>query len=216
MDQFAAGFGRRNSALFLDCGTLKHEIVPFDTGNYRLIISNTNKRRGLTDSKYNERRAECEKAVELMQQYKKIDSLSDLTIEDLPHLKTYISDEIIVRRARHVITENDRVLRAVEALKKGNITEFGILMHQSHDSLKNDYEVTGHELDTLAYGARRFEGVAGSRMTGAGFGGCTISLVDATKVKGFIHHISEEYTKITGLTADFYTPSTGDGASMLE
>jgi galactokinase len=190
--------------------------VPFDTGNYRLIISNTNKRRGLTDSKYNERRAECEKAVELMQQYKKIDSLSDLTIEDLPHLKTYISDEIIVRRARHVITENDRVLRAVEALKKGNITEFGILMHQSHDSLKNDYEVTGHELDTLAYGARRFEGVAGSRMTGAGFGGCTISLVDATKVKGFIHHISEEYTKITGLTADFYTPSTGDGASMLE
>lgn len=216
MDQFAAGFGRRNSALFLDCGTLKHEIVPFDTGNYRLIISNTNKRRGLTDSKYNERRAECEKAVELMQQYKKIDSLSDLTIEDLPHLKTYISDEIIVRRARHVITENDRVLRAVEALKKGNITEFGILMHQSHDSLKNDYEVTGHELDTLAYGARRFEGVAGSRMTGAGFGGCTVSLVDAARVKDFIHHISEAYTKKTGLTADFYTPSTGDGASMLE
>ncbi len=215
MDQFAAGFGRRNSALFLDCGTLKHEIVPFDTGNYRLIISNTNKRRGLTDSKYNERRAECEKAVEQMQQYKKIDSLSDLIIEDLPHLKTYISDEIIVRRARHVITENDRVLRAVEALKKGNITEFGILMNHSHDSLKNDYEVTGHELDTLAYGARRFEGVAGSRMTGAGFGGCTISLVDATKVKGFIHHISEEYTKITGLTADFYTPEAGDGASML-
>jgi galactokinase len=215
MDQFAVGFGRRNSALFIDCGTLGHEIVPFNPDPYELVITNTNKRRGLTDSKYNERRSECERAVELLQQYRKINSLTDIHHDELHVLDRFITDDVIKRRARHVITENMRVLKAVSALKGGDLATFGVLMNQSHDSLRTDYEVTGFELDTLVHEARKIEGVTGSRMTGAGFGGCTVSLIEKAKTENFIKTLKESYTRLTGLTPDFYLPQIGEGASRL-
>ena len=215
MDQFAVGFGRRNSALFIDCGTLGHEIVPFNPDPYELIITNTNKRRGLTDSKYNERRSECDRAVELLQQYRKINSLTDIRHDELPVLDRFITDDVIKRRARHVITENMRVLKAVEVLKSGDLATFGALMNQSHESLRTDYEVTGFELDTLVHEAWKIDGVIGSRMTGAGFGGCTVSLVDNTKTENFITTLRESYSRLTGLTPDFYLPQIGEGASRL-
>ena len=215
MDQFAVGFGRKNSALFLNCGTLDYEIVPFNPGKYRLVIANTNKRRGLTDSKYNERRAECEEAVRLLKPMRSISSLTDVSFDDLPKLSAYIHDETILKRARHVITENQRVLLAVNALKHGNLVEFGQFMNQSHDSLKSDYEVTGYELDTMVYEARKISGVIGSRMTGAGFGGCTVNLVEATESSRFISILGREYNKLTGLEAEFYTPEIWDGAHQI-
>jgi galactokinase len=215
MDQFAVGFGRKNSALFLDCGTLDYEIVPFNPGKYRLIIANTNKRRGLTDSKYNERRAECEKAVEMLQPMKQSVSLTDFSSDDLPLLSNYITDDTILRRARHVITENRRVRLAVEALKHGSLTEFGSLMNDSHDSLRSDYEVTGHELDTMVYEARKIKGVIGSRMTGAGFGGCTVTLAEAGESSRFISKLGKEYEKLTGLSPEFYLPGIWDGACQI-
>lgn len=215
MDQFAVGFGRKNSALFLDCGTLDYEIVPFNPGKYRLIIANTNKRRGLTDSKYNERRAECEKAVEMLQPMRPADSLTDFSSDDLPLLSNYITDDTILRRARHVITENRRVKLAVEALKHGSLTEFGSLMNDSHDSLRSDYEVTGHELDTMVYEARKIKGVIGSRMTGAGFGGCTVTLAEAGESSRFISKLGKEYEKLTGLSPEFYLPGIWDGACQI-
>jgi len=165
MDQFAVGFGKKDQAIFLNCDSLLYENVPIILTDCSLIITNTNKRRGLTDSKYNERRGECEKAVELLQSYKPIRNLSELNINEINILEKYISDPIIRRRAKHVITENGRVVEAVKVLKENNIARFGELMNQSHDSLKDDYEVTGLELDTLVYEGRKLQGVIGSRMT---------------------------------------------------
>lgn len=215
MDQFAVGFGKENSALFINCGTLDYRVVPFNPGKYRLVISNTNKRRGLTDSKYNERRAECERAVELLQPMRKIKSLTDLDIADITIFPQFIEDEIVLRRARHVVTENARVLDAVEKLAKGDLISFGKLMNQSHDSLKDDYEVTGFELDTLVYEARKINGVIGSRMTGAGFGGCTVTLVENDMALDFTATVGKAYKEICGITPDFYFPEIGDGASIL-
>jgi galactokinase len=213
MDQFAVGFGKANSALFINCGSLDYRITPFNPGRYRLVIANTNKRRGLTDSKYNERRSECERAVELLQPMKKISSLTDLEVNDIAGFTRYIDSDVIRRRAKHVVTENARVLQAVEMLSRGDLVSFGELMNQSHDSLKDDYEVTGFELDTLAYEARKFEGVIGSRMTGAGFGGCTVTLVKSELTDQFISVVGENYRRITGLEPLFYLPEIGDGAS---
>lgn len=215
MDQFAVGFGRESSAIFLDCGTLEYEIVPFNPGRYSLIIANTNKRRGLTDSKYNERRSECEEAVRRLQPYRKIDSLTRLTPDDLPEASRYINNGTLFRRARHVITENNRVKQAIAELKAGNLEEFGMLMNQSHDSLRDDYEVTGTELDTLVEEARKARGVIGSRMTGAGFGGCTVSLVESNKTDEFIRTVGLAYSKKTGLTPDFYLPAIADGVKQI-
>ncbi len=215
MDQFAVGYGKKDHAIFLNCDTLDFENVPVKLSNYSLIITNTNKRRGLTDSKYNERRAECEKAMELLQAYKPVRNLSELTVEEIPQLGTYIKDPVLLRRARHVISENGRVLEAVEVLKHNNIERFGELMNQSHDSLKDDYEVTGKELDTLVYEGRKIKGVIGTRMTGAGFGGCTVSIVKKEYVGEFIADLSAIYQKKTGLVPDFYKPSIGNGAGRI-
>jgi galactokinase len=182
---------------------------------YSLIITNTNKRRGLTDSKYNERRAECEKAVELLQPYKKIRNLSELRDNEISILEKYINDPVVIKRARHVISENGRVLEAVKVLKENNIVRFGELMNLSHDSLKNDYEVTGNELDALVYEGRKLKGVVGTRMTGAGFGGCTVSIVRKSDVEAFITQLTEAYQKKTGLNPDFYKPEIGDGARRI-
>lgn len=215
MDQFAVGFGKKNHAINLKCDTLEYRYAPLELGNARLIITNTNKRRGLTDSKYNERRAECERAVALISEYHPISSLSDLGIEDLGLLEKYISDETVRKRAKHVITENARTIAAADALKNNDIRRLGELMNESHDSLCNDYEVTGRELDTLVYEGRKLPGVIGTRMTGAGFGGCTVSVVEKAHSENFMRELSKVYYDITGLKADFYLPEPGDGASRI-
>lgn len=216
MDQFASGFGRKDHAIYLNCDTLDYENVPLKLGDNALIITNTNKRRGLTDSKYNERRSECEKAVALLQSYRPVRNLGQITVSELDALEKYIDDLVVRKRARHVITENSRVLEAVDVLKSDNLERFGELMNQSHDSLKDDYEVTGTELDTLVYEGRKLKGVIGTRMTGAGFGGCTVSIVRKEYVREFIIKLSEVYTAKTGLQADFYQPEIGDGAKRID
>jgi galactokinase len=215
MDQFAAGFGKKDHAIFLNCDTLSYENIPVQLGDCSLIITNTNKRRGLTDSKYNERRAECDKAVELLHAYKPVRNLSELNTDEINVLAKYIKDPVVVQRAAHVISENGRVLEAVKVLKDNNIERFGELMNESHDSLKNDYEVTGAELDTLVYEGRKLPGVIGTRMTGAGFGGCTVSIVRTKDSAQFMKELSAVYTKMTGLKADFYQPEIGNGAGRL-
>ena len=167
MDQFAVGFGKKDHAIFLNCDTLDYENVPLILNENSLIITNTNKRRGLTDSKYNERRSECDKAVDFLQAYKKIRNLSAIKTSEL----SLLPDPIVRKRAKHVISENGRAVEAVNVLRNNNLARFGELMNQSHDSLRVDYEVTGFELDTLVFEGRKLPGVIGSRMTGAGFSG---------------------------------------------
>lgn len=215
MDQFAVGFGRKDHAINLNCDTLEYRYAPLNLGDRRLVITNTNKRRGLTDSKYNERRSECEKAVELISEHRPVKNLSELTVADLWMLDSYIPDPVVRKRAKHVITENGRTLDAIKALENNDIELLGRLMNESHDSLCTDYEVTGTELDTLVYEGRKLPGVVGTRMTGAGFGGCTVSIVESRHTDEFIRKLGETYTAKTGLTAEFYLPGIGDGARMV-
>jgi len=182
----------------------------------KIVIANTNKRRGLADSKYNERRAQCEAAVEALRKEKNIRHLSDLNLDEFNSLSHLISDEDQKKRAMHVITENNRTLTAIEALNSGDIISFGQLMNQSHDSLRDDYEVTGKELDTLVDEARKIAGTVGSRMTGAGFGGCTVSIVKEDAVESFIRDVGKGYSQRTGLTADFYVAEIGDGSKQIQ
>jgi galactokinase len=216
MDQFASAMGRKDSAIFLDCNTLKYKLIPLKLDGYKLVISNTNKRRGLADSKYNERRSECEKAVDYIKKTKNITVLGEITEDDFYLIDQQIPDETIKKRARHVVTEIKRTVDAVQKLNSGNLREFGLLMNGSHDSLRDDYEVTGIELDTLVEEARKIPGVIGSRMTGAGFGGCTISLVEENQVHTFIESVGTNYQEKTGLKADFYIAEIGDGAKCIE
>jgi len=215
MDQFASGMGAADHALFLNCDTLDYKRVPLKLDGMKIVIANTNKRRGLADSKYNERRSQCESAVEEIRREKKIKHLSDLDLDEFNALSHLISDETVKRRARHVITENDRTLRAIEALNRGDVESFGELMNQSHDSLRDDYEVTGRELDTLVEEARKIDGTIGSRMTGAGFGGCTVSIVREDSVETFIRDVGKGYQERTGLKADFYVAEIGDGSKQV-
>ena len=202
MDQFAIAMGKKNNAIYLDTNTLEYTYVPIDFKGYKLIIANTNKKRTLADSKYNERRQECDEAARLLG----LDNLCNAT--DISSLK----DPTLYKRAKHVTTENQRTK---EAVKTGDIRRFGTLMNESHDSLRDDYEVTGVELDTLVDAARKQEGVLGARMTGAGFGGCTINLVQENCVEAFIENVGKEYNQITGLTADFYPVEIGDGPNKI-
>lgn len=215
MDQFAVGFGKKDHAIFLNCDTLSFENVPIILNDCSLIITNTNKRRRLTDSKYNERRGECDKAVELLQAYKPIRNLSELNTGEIHLLEKYIKDPVVRKRAKHVISENGRVVEAVKVLKGNNIIRFGELMNLSHDSLKDDYEVTGFELDTLVYEGRKLPGVVGTRMTGAGFGGCTVSIVKKANSAKFMSELAAVYQKKTGLVPDFYQPEIGNGAGKI-
>jgi galactokinase len=215
MDQFAVGFGRKDHAINLNCDTLEYRYAPLNLGDRRLVITNTNKRRGLTDSKYNERRSECERAVALISEHNQIKNLSELTVADLWMLESYIPDPVVRKRAKHVITENGRTLDAIKALENNDINLLGKLMNESHDSLCTDYEVTGTELDTLVYEGRKLAGVVGTRMTGAGFGGCTVSIVESRHTDEFIRKLGEIYTAKTGLAAEFYLPGIGDGARRI-
>jgi galactokinase len=215
MDQFAVGMGKKDHAIYLDCNSLDYQLVPVVLKGYKLVISNTNKRRGLADSKYNERRAECDKAVEFLVKGKPIQLLGELNMDDFNRLSNLIPDETIKRRAKHVVSEIARTNEAVQCLRKGDLDNFGKLMNASHDSLRYDYEVTGDELDALVEEARSIPGVIGSRMTGAGFGGCTVSLVAESSVPGFIEQVGKKYQERTGLKADFYVAEIGDGAKEL-
>ncbi|MCK4750982.1 MAG: galactokinase, partial [Bacteroidales bacterium] len=216
MDQFASGMGAADHALFLNCDTLDYERVPLKLEGMKIVIANTNKRRGLADSKYNERRAQCESAVEALRTGKEIRHLSDLDLDEFLSLAHLIPDEVKKKRARHVISENGRTLAAIKALNEGEIDKFGKLMNQSHDSLRDDYEVTGRELDTLVEEARKIDGTVGSRMTGAGFGGCTVSIVKDDAVETFIRDVGKGYAEKTGLTADFYVAEIGDGSKQIQ
>ena len=215
MDQFAVAMGKKDHAILLDCNTLKYDYVPVVLKDEVIVIANTNKRRGLADSKYNERRAECDEALAELQTKLPIKALGELSIEQFEANKNLIKSPVRQKRAKHAVYENQRTLKAQKELSAGNLTEFGKLMNQSHISLRDDYEVTGVELDTLAALAWEQPGVVGSRMTGAGFGGCTVSIVKKDKVDDFIKNVGEAYKNKIGYAADFYIASVSDGAKKL-
>lgn len=216
MDQFIIATGKKNTAEMLDCATLEYEYAPLELGDYRFVVMNTNKVRKLSDSKYNERRSQCEEALKILQDNGvDIKALCELTPAKWEEVKHFVSDEIIQKRAKHCVYENQRVLDAVLALKAGDLKKLGSLLNESHASLKNDYEVTGLELDTLAETSQKQPGCLGSRMTGAGFGGCAIALVHKDNVDGFIENVQKEYTGRVGYSAGFFVCSSGDGVSRF-
>lgn len=215
MDQFAIGMGKENCAILLDCNTLKYSYSKLNLEGYKIVIGNTNKKRGLADSKYNERRSECEDALAKIQTVKKITALGELTEEEFEEVKDCIGDPIKTKRAKHAVYENQRTLKAVKALQENNLELFGQLMNASHVSLRDDYEVTGIELDTLVELAWATEGVVGARMTGAGFGGCTVSIVKDEYVDNFKETIRVKYKEKIGYEPDFYVVSTSDGTRKL-
>jgi len=216
MDQFASAMGKADHAIFLNCKDITYRMVPLKMDGYKLIVANTNKKRGLADSKYNERRGECETAFELLKQaLPNATCLGDISTAEFDANVGLIKDSIVADRARHVVYEDDRVLRSVEALESGDLVLFGELMNQSHDSLRDLYEVTGIELDTLVDEARKVDGVIGSRMTGAGFGGCSVSLVREDAVERFIAEVGKNYESKIGYAADFYVSDIGDGGREI-
>lgn len=216
MDQFACAMGKKDNAIFLDTNTLRYEYAPIVLDGAKIVIACSNKKRGLADSKYNERRSECETALAELQTVCNIKTLGDLSEEEFEAHKDAIRDPVRVRRARHAVYENQRTLRAVEALKKGELALFGKLMNDSHVSLRDDYEVTGVELDTLVEEAWKVDGVIGSRMTGAGFGGCTVSIVKDEAIDRFIAQVGPAYEKKIGYAADFYVVEVGNGPHKVE
>ncbi|KHO63053.1 galactokinase [Thermoanaerobacter sp. YS13] len=216
MDQFAVGMGKKDHAILLKSDTLEYSYVPLKLEGYKILITNTNKRRGLLDSKYNERRSECEKALSYLQKALPVKNLSEITIEQFEEYKDLIPDEVLRKRAKHVITENKRVLDAVKALNDKDLIRFGELMIESHNSLKDDYEVTGKELDTLVEEALKLKGVIGSRMTGAGFGGCTVSIVKEDAVEEFIKVVTHNYTQKIGYRPTVYITGIGEGAGEIK
>lgn len=215
MDQFACAMGRKNNAIFLDTADLSYEYAPIDLGDAKIVIMNTNKKRGLGDSKYNERRSECETALADLQKKIAIKALGELTEEEFEKNRTAIQNPVHAKRAKHAVYENQRTIKAVEALKNKDLALFGKLMNASHESLQFDYEVTGIELDTIVGAAWKQEGVIGARMTGAGFGGCAVSIVKEAKVEAFIQKVGKEYLDRIGYEAAFYVVEVGNGPTIL-
>ncbi|RFZ94744.1 galactokinase [Mucilaginibacter conchicola] len=215
MDQFAVAFGEENKALKLDCNSLDYEAVDSNLGNYVLAIINTNKPRKLAESKYNERVHECQTALKALQQQLNIKYLCDIDTETFNKCKGLIEDATVLKRAQHVVEENDRVKLAAEALNDNNLAEFGRLMYASHDSLRDLYEVSGKELDTVVEYAKTNPNVAGARMTGAGFGGCAIALVKNTAFAQFSQEVTAYYTDKIGYAPSIYSSLIGDGVGTL-
>ena len=215
MDQFIIGMGKKDHAIALDTGTLEYTYAPVQLKQASIIIMNTNKQRGLTDSKYNERRAECEHALSQLQTVVKFKNLCDLKETEFEKVQHIITSPVERKRARHAVLENIRVKKAIAALEKNDIEEFGALMNASHISLRDDYEVTGIELDTLVESAWNQSGTIGARMTGAGFGGCAIAIVRNDDIEDFTAAVRREYTQAIGYEPDFYIASIGDGAGKL-
>ncbi|MFL2099493.1 galactokinase [Desemzia sp. FAM 24101] len=214
MDQFAVGMGQKNRAILLDTNTLEYEMVPVELTDHVIVIMNSKKRRELADSKYNERRSECEQALSELQTVLAIQSLGDLDEATFEANKQVISSEVLSRRAKHAVYENQRTLKATEALKAGDLITFGKLMNESHLSTQEDYEVTGIELDTLVHSAWEQPGVIGARMTGAGFGGCAIAIVQKDSTETFIQQVGAEYESNIGYAAEFYIAEISDGAKV--
>ncbi len=215
MDQFASAMGKKDHAIFLNCDTLSYDLVPVKLEGVKIVISNTNSPHKLDSGKYNERVAECHAAVKAIQPYQQINALGEISWEDFLKVEDKIENETVRRRARHVVSEIQRTTDAVKELKAGNLVKFGELMNGSHDSLRNDYEVTGFELDTMVEEGRKIAGVIGTRMTGGGFGGCTVSLVKDEAVETFIAQVGKNYHEKTGLTPVFYVAEIGDGGKKL-
>lgn len=215
MDQFASAMGQKDHAIYLDTNTLKYETAPLVLKDAKIVITNSEVKHQLASSEYNTRRAECEKAVEEISRKKPIKTLGELTPGAFEQVKDVLSDNILVRRARHAVTENARTLDAYSALKEGNIEKFGELMNASHDSLENDYEVSCPEVDFLVHEARKIPGVIGSRITGGGFGGCTVSIVKNDAIKTFMEVLSKKYKEAYGLDAEFYIAEPGEGAHEI-
>ncbi|HEX7058220.1 MAG TPA: galactokinase [Bacilli bacterium] len=217
MDQFAVANGKKDHAVLLKCDKLEFSHIPVPLGEYKLVVANTNKRRGLVDSKYNERRSECETAFAVLRNaYPHIACLAELTPEQLDASAHLLPSESVKKRAKHVVEENNRVLTSVKLLEQGNLPEFGKLLNASHVSLRDLFEVSCRELDVMVEEALRISGVLGSRMTGAGFGGCTVSVVHRDAVEQFAAEVGAKYKERTGLAASFYDFGIGDGVKELE
>ncbi|HLP49583.1 MAG TPA: hypothetical protein VK154_01800, partial [Chitinophagales bacterium] len=208
MDQYAVALGKKDNALLLDCAAIRHRYVPMELNDYRLVIMDSKKPRSLIHSKYNERKAESDEALRLIQAANS--EVENLANADMVWLDV-LADETIKKRARHVITENLRVKEAAKVLEMNDLSTFGRLMNASHASLKNDYEVTGLEMDTLAETAKQVKGCLGARVTGAGFGGCAIAIVHQSAIGEFINTVSYKYKAVTGLTCQIYETVIGDG-----
>ncbi len=217
MDQFASAMGKKDHAIFLDCKKMDYKLVPLKMDGYKLVITNTNKKHSLASSKYNERRSECDTGFAILKEaLPEINCLGDITVEMFEGVKHLIKDETILNRVTHVINEDDRVLRSIKALTEGDIELFGKLMTESHVSLRDLYEVTGDELDTLASEAWKIPGVLGSRMTGAGFGGSTVSIVTEEAVDEFKEKVGKNYTEKIGYAPTFYVCDIGDGGREIK
>ena len=215
MDQFAVAMGRENSAIFLDTADLSFEYAPIKLEGAKIIVTNTNKKHKLTDSQYNARRSMCEEALSILQKKLDIKGLGDLSVEEFEANKALLTDPDMQKKAKHAVYENQRTIEAVKALKDGDLEHFGKLMRQSHESLRDDYDVTGIELDTLAEEAWKVPGVIGSRMTGGGFGGCTVSIVKDEAIDNFKKTVGENYKNKIGYEATFYTVEIGGGPEVI-
>ena len=215
MDQFASAMGKKDHAVLLNCATLEYEYVPLKLGEYCIVVANCNKPHNLVESKYNLRRQEVEAALKIIRTVKDVECLAELTPKDFAEVK-YLLSGVVAKRAEHVVMECDRVNRAVDALKAGDIGELGRLLNESHYSLRDLYEVTGKELDTLSALARKESECLGSRMIGAGFGGCTISIVKKSAVEGFIRRVGKAYYDAIGYRASFYETSIEDGITVTK
>jgi len=216
MDQFAVAFGEKDKALMLNCDSLEYKAVDSNLGDHVLAIINTNKPRKLAESKYNERVTECQAALKALQQELDIQNLCDIDSDTFKKHQHLITDAIVLKRAKHVIEENDHVKLAAEALAGSNLTEFGKLIYASHDSLKSLYEVSGKELDAVVEYSLTDSNVAGARMTGAGFGGCAIALVKANAFDSFNKAVTEYYTNKIGYAPSVYSSLIGDGVGVLK
>ena len=216
MDQFASAQGKKDHAIFLNCDTLSFELVPVKLEGVKVLISNTHSPHKLDSGAYNQRVSECKSAVEALNKVKPVKCLAELSQTDFDEIGSAIENPVAYRRARHVVGEVQRTVDAVEALKRGDLESFGKMMNASHVSLRDDYEVTGPELDAMAEEAWKIEGVIGSRMTGGGFGGCTVSLVKDEAIDTFIAQVGANYEKRTGIKPDFYVAEIGDGACKIQ
>ena len=228
MDQYIIATAKKDTAELLDCAKVTHEYVPLNLGDYRFVVMNTKKQRKLSESKYNERRAECEQGLKILQKAalplqnegnvqntKDLKDLCSLSLSQFEECKGLIKDDVILKRVRHCVTEMDRVLKAVSALKENNLTELGNLLYASHASLRDDYESTGIELDTLVLAASKQDGCIGARMTGAGFGGCAIALVHKDKTESFMQNVQALYTRVIGYNGAFFECESGDGVKEI-
>jgi galactokinase len=215
MDQFVSAHARAGHALLLDCRSLEYELVPLDTSEVAVVICDTNVKHDLATSEYNTRRGECEQAVKILSEnLPSIKELRDVSPADFEKYSGTLP-EIVCRRARHVVTENERTRHAAESLKGGDLGEFGRLMWRSHESLKNDYEVSCRELDILVEIASESAGVLGSRMTGGGFGGSTVSLVKRSDLDRFGENIRAGYERLTGIEPTILVSEASEGASEM-